>query len=343
MRCNRCMDSVHALQQWLNGSLPGQAWQWAGTWLALDERQLIFSLATPVFIAVALWEYRRIRHDPTRMDVAEAVRNFLLGAGYQLSELLLAGLIAIPVHLFAYEHRLLTFELTPWTGALLFVLTDLCFYVMHRASHRVRWLWCAHVTHHSSERMNFSTAMRQNATNVLNGHWLFYVPLAWLGFDPAWVGVAYASSLVYQFFIHTTLVGELHPWVEWVMNTPRHHRLHHASNDGYIDTNYGGVFIVFDRVFGSFAAERKGEAIRYGITRPVPTTSLWRSWLHEYLDMFRDMARPGRIGARLMHLWRPPEWTRLPADAPTTGATGMGLAPQSPADSGVASPKRSSA
>ncbi|HLT12755.1 MAG TPA: sterol desaturase family protein, partial [Marinobacter sp.] len=144
-----------------SGLLP--LWQVMRDWLALDERQLIFMVATPVFIGVALWEYRRIRHDPKLMDTGEAVRNFALGAGYQLTELLFAGIIAFPVYAWLYHHRLLDLELTWLTGLLTFVGVEICFYWMHRASHRVRWFWAAHVVHHSSERMNFSTAMRQNA------------------------------------------------------------------------------------------------------------------------------------------------------------------------------------
>lgn len=287
-------------------------------WLALDARQLIFVIATPVFLGVAFWEYLRIRNDPRLMETGEAVRNFMLGAGYQITELLFAGLLAFPVYAYAYQHRLLDIELNWATGALLWVLTDFCFYGFHRVSHRVRWFWCAHVTHHSSERMNFSTAMRQNATNIFNGGWLFYVPLAFVGFNPVWIGVCYALSLVYQFFIHTTLVGKLHPAIEYVFNTPNHHRVHHASNPGYIDTNYGGVFIIFDRMFGSFAAERADPPIVYGITRPVRTTSLIVAWTHEYVDMLRDMLRPGALAERLKHLWMPPEWKRKSSAARST-------------------------
>lgn len=285
-------------------------WAWAQTWLALDERQLIFMIATPVFLGIALWEYLRIKDDPRLMDARESVRNFMLGAGYQVTELLFAGIIAFPVYALAYHHRIATIELNPLTAVLLFVLVDFAFYWFHRASHRVRWFWCAHVTHHSSERMNFTTAMRQNATNIFNGGWLFYVPLAFIGFNPVWIGICFALSLVYQFFIHTTLVTKLHPAIEQVFNTPNHHRVHHASNDGYVDTNYGGVFIVWDRLFGTFAEERAGMPIRYGITRPVHSDSLWVNWTHEYVDTFRDMATPGTVFARLAHLWMPPEWVR---------------------------------
>ncbi len=278
--------------------------------LALDERQVIFMVATPFFLATAFWEYRRIRHDPRLMDLGEAIRNFILGAGYQLTELLFAGIVSFPVFYWAYQHRLCTVQLNVATGLLLFVLVDLCFYAMHRVSHRVRWFWCSHVTHHASERMNFSTAMRQNATNVFSGNWLFYVPLACLGFNPVWIGVCFAISLVYQFFIHSTLIPRLHPWIEALFNTANHHRVHHARNAGYMDTNFGGVLIIWDRLFGSFAAEQEKKPVIYGIHRPVYTRSLLLSWLHEYRDMWRDMRKPGSLPDRLRHLWMPPEWTR---------------------------------
>ncbi|MBJ7276773.1 sterol desaturase family protein [Marinobacter salarius] len=301
------MDMMRAVLE-ESGLLP--LWNTLAPWLALDERQLIFVVATPVFIAVTLWEYLRIRHDPTRMDVPEALRNFALGAGYQLTELLFAGLIAFPVYAFLYHHRLLDLELNWATGLLTFLGVDFCFYWMHRSSHRIRWFWAAHVVHHSSERMNFSTAMRQNATNIFNGMWLFYVPLALIGFNPVWIGVAYALSLVYQFFIHTTLVGKLPGWVETVFNTPSHHRVHHGRNPGYIDRNYGGTLIVWDRLFGTFVAEDEQAPPDYGITRPIRSRNLLVLWTHEYVDLFRAMARPGGLQARLKHLWKPPEWDR---------------------------------
>ncbi|MDV2078554.1 sterol desaturase family protein [Marinobacter xestospongiae] len=291
-----------------SGLLP--LWQTLAPWLALDERQLIFVVATPVFLLLTLWEYRRIRHDPRLMNLPEAIRNFALGAGYQLTELLFAGIVAFPVFALCYHYRLWDLPLT-WPVALLtFIGVDFCFYWMHRCSHRMRWFWAAHVVHHSSERMNFSTAMRQNATNIFNGNWAFYLPLALLGFNPVWIGVAYALSLVYQFFIHTTLVRQLPAAIEWLFNTPSHHRVHHGRNPGYIDRNYGGVLILWDRLFGTFTAEDPQRPPEYGITTPVPNQRLLTLWTHEYVDLFRAMARPGRWHQRLQHLWRPPEWQR---------------------------------
>lgn len=285
-------------------------WETLAPWLALDERQLIFVVATPVFIGLTVWEYFRIRHDPAKMNLPEAIRNFALGAGYQTTELLFAGLIAFPVYALVYHFRLLDLELNALTIALTFIGVDFCFYWMHRCSHRVRWFWAAHVVHHSSERMNFSTAMRQNATNIFNGNWTFYLPLALIGFNPLWIGVAFALSLVYQFFIHTTVVDKLPRPIEWVFNTPSHHRVHHGRNPGYIDRNYGGTLIIWDRLFDTFVAEDEQSPPEYGITTPVPSNNLLVLWTHEYRDMFRDMAQPGPMAQRLKHLWKPPEWQR---------------------------------
>lgn len=304
------MTLIDMMTNALNESGLMALWQTLAPWLALDERQLIFMVATPVFVAVAVWEYFRIRHNPDKMNLPEAIRNFALGAGYQTTELLFAGLIAFPVYALCYHFRLLDLELTWLTGLLTFAGVEFCFYWQHRAGHRVRWFWAAHVVHHSSERMNFSTAMRQNATNIFNGMWVFYLPLALIGFNPVWIGVAYALSLVYQFFIHTTLIDKLPRPIEWIFNTPSHHRVHHGRNPGYIDRNYGGVLIIWDRLFGTFVAEDEQAPPEYGITTPVPSNNLLVLWTHEYRDLFRAMAQPGPLTERLKHLWKPPEWRR---------------------------------
>lgn len=301
----------------LTSIAPG-LWQTLASHLALDARQLIFVIATPFFLGTAFWEYRRIKDDPRRMNRREAVQNFLLGAGYQLTELLFAGIISFPVYALAWHYRVATIEATPLNYLLCFVAVDFVYYGYHRASHRVRWMWAAHVVHHSSQRMNYSTAMRQNATNIFNGGWLFFVPLAFLGFNPVWIGISWALSLVYQFFIHTTLVGKLLAPIEFIFNTPSHHRVHHGKNAGYIDRNYAGVLILWDRLFGSFVDESETEGeIEYGITKPIPGDSLWVFWTHEYRDLFADMARSGTLLQRLKHLWMPPEYER-PATSTAT-------------------------
>jgi hypothetical protein len=115
---------------------------------------------------------------------------------------------------------------------------------------------------------------------------------------------------VYQFFVHTTLVGRLPAWIEYLFNTPSHHRVHHGRNPEYIDRNYGGTLIIWDRLFGTFVPESAGNPPEYGITRQIHSNNLIVLWTHEYVDMFRDMARPGSLLSRLQHLWNPPEWQR---------------------------------
>lgn len=300
-------------------------WQAVASHLALDARQLIFVIATPFFLGTAWWEYRRIRHDPRLMNVPEAIRNFMLGGGYQLTELLFAGIISFPVYALAWHYRVAELSPTPLNYLLTFIAVDLVYYWYHRASHRVRWMWAAHVVHHSSQRMNYSTAMRQNATNIFNGGWLFFVPLALVGFNPIWIGVSWALSLVYQFFIHTTLVPKLWAPIEAIFNTPSHHRVHHGKNSGYIDRNYGGVLIVWDRLFGTFVEEDTTHEIDYGITKPIPGNTLWVYWTHEYRELFADMARPGTLLQKLKHLWMPPEYER-PAAAPASRPASRGVA-----------------
>ena len=308
------MVAIEALAEvWTHGGLY-ELGRTIASWLALDARQLIFVIATPVFIGVTLWEYYRIRHDSRLMDPREAIQNFMLGAGYQLSELVFAGVIAFPVYALAYRHRLFDITWSWLVGIVLYVAVDFAYYFYHLASHRIRWFWCAHVTHHSSERLNFSTAMRQNATNIFNGGWLVYVPLALLGFNPVWIGMCFALNLVYQFFIHSTLVPKLHSAIEFIFNTPSHHRAHHGRNPRYIDRNYGGTLIVWDRLFGTFVEESKDELPEYGIVNQVHTRSLLVSWLHEYRDLLRDIARPGPFFQRIRHLWKAPEWTRSSTD-----------------------------
>ena len=303
------MTTMHNL---LNSA--ASIWQHVAPWLALDARQMIFVIASPFFLGTAAWEYRRIRHDPKLMNLHEAVQNFMLGAGYQLTELLFAGVISFPVFALAWHYRFATLPLNAGTVLLTFVAVDFVFYWYHRSSHRVRWFWAAHVVHHSSQRMNYSTAMRQNATNIFNGGWLWFVPLALVGFNPVWLGVAWALSLVYQFFIHTTLVQQLPAPIEFVFNTPSHHRVHHGSNPGCIDRNYGGVLILWDRLFGTFVAEEEKGEIQYGITKPIPGDTLWVYWTHEYRDLLHDMLQPGPLLQRLRHLWMPPEWERPPVN-----------------------------
>lgn len=187
----------------------------------------------------------------------------------------------------------------------LFIGVDFGYYWFHRASHRIRVLWAIHVSHHSSELMNFTTALRQPPLEHLVD-WLFFLPLAWLGYRPEAILIVYGFNLIYQFFIHTELVNRFPRWVEFVFNTPSHHRAHHGTNPQYIDMNYAGVFIIWDRLFGTFVEER--EPVKYGILHPVGSYNPFYVGFHLWKDIYRDLIDFKGVNAKLRALFSPPDW-----------------------------------
>lgn len=201
--------------------------------------------------------------------------------------------IALPMKLFwvwlyslVYAFRI--FELPPsawWSWVLLFFGDELCYYAFHRAHHRVRALWCTHVNHHSSQRFNFAVALRQPWTESFSAYW-FWLPLPLLGFHPLAVIAMQSVSLIYQFFVHTESVQRLGP-LEWILNTPSHHRVHHGSNPQYLDKNYGGMLIVWDRLFGSF--EPEAERVRYGLVHDIDTYNPLSIAFHEFAALAREL------------------------------------------------------
>lgn len=219
-----------------------------------------------------------------------------------------------------------------WAWALLLVLFDLLFYWDHRVHHRVRVGWASHVVHHSSEHFNLSTALRQPWTPMSST--LFFAPLPLLGFPPAAVATISAIDLLYQFWIHTERVNRLPRPIEFVMNTPSHHRVHHGSDDAYLDRNYGGVFIIFDRLFGTFTPE--GAAPTYGLTQNIATFNPLRVAFHEWHAVARDVREAGSWRDRLGYAFGPPGWRPAerpeapPADASPTGSDAARQARRSP-------------
>jgi sterol desaturase/sphingolipid hydroxylase (fatty acid hydroxylase superfamily) len=283
--------------------------QWLDAFTALGLEKVFLLLMGPVFALCMLLEARWLsRHEVGQPYTEEGTSaNIALGLGQALADgfawTVMAGLF-YGVH----EHRLMDIPVNFWTLLGLLLAQDLCHYGLHRAGHRVRWLWASHVTHHSSQTLNLSTALRHSPTHLLSGAWLFWLPLAWLGFQPGHVILCVGVSLAFQFFVHTQAIGRLPDLVEAVFNTPSHHRVHHARNPQYVDRNYGGIFIIWDRMFGTFVPEV--EPCDYGIVRQVYTRSTLVMVSHEWVDLIRDICRAGPVEARLKHLWAPPEWQR---------------------------------
>lgn len=265
-------------------------------------------LMAPIFIAcmcLEAWWLRRI-HRQT-YTIRETLVNVVLALSHATADGI-AWALVLGLFYVLYDHRLFDIPMNAATVIGLLVVQDLLYYGFHRGSHRIRWMWASHVTHHSSERMNLSTALRQSATYPISGMWVFWLPLAWLGFKPEHVVLAVAVSLGFQFFVHTEAIGKLPAWVEVVFNTPSHHRVHHARNPQYIDRNYAGVLIVWDKLFGTFVPEQA--PCDYGITRQIHTSNPLVMVFHEWRDMWRDVFKPGPLRLRLKHLWAPPEWER---------------------------------
>lgn len=184
------------------------------------------------------------------------------------------------------------------------VLWDFLYYWEHRWMHRVRLLWAHHVTHHSSERYNLSTALRQPWSTILT-HWMF-VPMPLAGFTPAMTRRAGELNLLYQYWIHTEVVDRLPGTFEKWLNTASHHRVHHGANPQYIDKNYGGILIVWDKMFGTFEPELR--KVKYGLTKNIKSFNPITVGYHEFADIVRDVRAAGSPGERVGYVLRGPGW-----------------------------------
>ncbi len=207
-----------------------------------------------------------------------------------------------------YRHRLWTLPMDHWTGwAACFLGQEFCYYWYHRSAHRVRWFWCTHAVHHSPNELNLSAAYRFGWTGKLTGTLAFFFLAPFLGLPPKIVLLLVTLNLLYQFWIHATWIPRLGP-LEWIFNTPSAHRVHHAANLVYLDSNYGGVLIVFDRLFGTYIAERKEEPCRYGLLEPLVGNNLLAIEFGQWGALGRDLRTARSLGEVVGYLGRPPGW-----------------------------------
>ncbi len=268
--------------------------------------------AIPLFVALVLaemlWAWKRAPH---AYEPRDTLTSLAFGLGSTISGALFGGFIFV-VFMWAYQFRI--FDFGPqwwrvwWAWPLCFVLDDLKYYWVHRFGHRMRWFWASHVNHHSSQHYNLSTALRQTWTGFLTLGFVFALPLVLLGFHPVMIAICGGFNLIYQFWIHTEAIGRMPRWFEAVMNTPSHHRVHHATNPRYLDRNYAGVFIVWDKLFGSFEPENDEERIRYGIVKQLGSFNLLWAVFHEWVGIARDIwGAPWRH--KLSYLLREPGWS----------------------------------
>lgn len=270
----------------------------------------VVRLATPLFIGLVLLEMAAWRSDrgrSVRFETRDTAASLAMGLGNVVTGAVVSiGVVAA----FELVHRYALFDLgyAWWVFVLCFFAEDLAYYGFHRASHRCRWFWASHVVHHSSQHYNLTTALRQTWTGQATLQFVFWLPLLLLGFEPAMVVLLKGISLVYQFWIHTEVIGRLGP-LEWVLNTPSHHRVHHATNPRYLDANYAGVLIVWDRWFGSFVPECAADPPRYGIVKNLGTWNPIRIAFHEWVGIVRDLVDARGVRERFRFAFGVPGWS----------------------------------
>jgi sterol desaturase/sphingolipid hydroxylase (fatty acid hydroxylase superfamily) len=271
----------------------------------------VTQLAVPFFIAAIVIELGWIvwRGRGGRYETRDALTSLILGAGSVASGILL-GFIAWGFFMGLWALTPLDLGTSVLVIAICFVLDDLRYYWVHRFGHRIRWVWAAHVNHHSSQHYNLTTALRQTWTGTFTLMMIVRAPLVLLGFHPAIVLFVGGLNLVYQFWIHTEAINKLPRWFEAVMNTPSHHRVHHGRNARYLDANYAGVFIIWDKMFGTFVPELENEKPDYGLVNNLGTFNPLRVAFHEWIGLFRDVLQPGlTLRQRLGYAFAPPGYS----------------------------------
>lgn len=267
-------------------------------------------IAIPLFLITMVVEfyffkkhtqgYKGYEAKDTAASLSMGIGNVIIGA------LTKSSIVAL--NFWIYENYALFAEFLSssvwWTWILLFFADDFCYYWFHRFGHRARFGWAAHVNHHSSQHYNLSTALRQSWTTFFY-HWAFYLPLPLLGFHPLAILTMQAISLLYQYWIHTEAITRLGVF-EKFMNTPSHHRVHHGSNEQYLDKNYGGFLIIYDKLFGSFAEEK--EPVKYGLTTDIKTFNPVKIAAHEWLNLLTEMRHSKSLWQAIKRPWMPPGW-----------------------------------
>ena len=274
----------------------------------LSTEKFLLFIVLPIVLACSLIEgmvlSRRSGYDwkAAGVSLLDLVLRNLVGVFLPLS-------IITPLVNLAWEHRLYTVALDTWQAVLvLFMGQEFCYYWYHRAAHRVRWFWSNHAVHHSSNDLTLASAYRIGIMGRLTGTAVFFTPLIWLGFSPKVVALTLAANLLYQFWIHVTWIPKL-GWLEYVFNTPSAHRVHHAANMQYLDGNYGGVLIVFDRLFGTYIAERDDVPCRYGWVKPMTSYNPLRIEFTQWQGLWRDLRSARSLSDVLGYLLMPPGWS----------------------------------
>lgn len=269
--------------------------------------------AVPVFILtlIAEWALARRRLPGRHVNLKDSLASLAMGSGNLATDLAF-GFLSLSLLMTAWPYRF--FDLGASLPVILAALIaqDFVYYWKHRAAHRIRWFWAAHVVHHSSASYNLTTALRQPWISHFTGFAILSIPLVLLGFHPLLIGFVASINLLYQYWIHTELIGAMPSWFERIFNTPSHHRVHHSVHPQYLDANYAGIFIIWDKIFGSFVPENPDLPMEYGVVSPINTYNPIKIAFAEWAAIFKDMLNPrssANLWARFKYAAAPPGYS----------------------------------
>lgn len=275
------------------------------TLLPIEQFLLYYAAPTVVFLSLMEAVVLSLRSQYDWRAFGVSMFDYVLRI--VVTVLLPAGIVA-PLVPWIEQHQLATLTVDGWgSGLLLFFLLEFFYYWLHRAGHEVRWFWGNHAIHHTPNQLNLSASLRIGIFGKVIGVVVFMLPLVWIGFDLRTVLAALTLNLLYQFWLHATWIPKL-GWLEYVFNTPSNHRVHHAANVEYLDANYGGVLVIFDRLFGTYIAERDDLPCRYGLVHPMTSYNPLYVEFAQWISLARDLARARSLRVFFGYLAMPPGW-----------------------------------
>ena len=275
------------------------------------KEQLLIFISTPLYIIVIGLEILISHlHIKRFYSLKETLMNVYLCIANGVIDLLFRGIYVFIILGWFYKYRLIDLSHNPWVYfPLLFLLEDLAFYVEHRVDHYCRFFWAVHVTHHSSEEFNLTTGFRSSVLQPLY-RFIYFIPLALLGFKPLDIVFMYSLTQIYGILVHTRYINKMPKWFEAVFVSPSHHRVHHGSNVRYLDKNMGMILIIWDRLFGTFQEELDEDPVKYGLVKPVeqpyhPGNIIF----HEWGSITKDLKKDTSFLNKLKYLFKPPGWS----------------------------------
>ncbi len=247
------------------------------------------------FIFIELLLYPRVtgKRYPFKLSALSLFMGFMFIVSRALT-----GIVLGVIYLTVWEYRLWTVPLNIYSWIGIFLGVDFLYYWFHRLSHRSEWFWASHVAHHTPEQMTLPVSYQLSWTELLAGIWPAFVVLAFFGFHPGALVFAYSTNLLYQFFLHTVLIRRI-PYFEFFFNSPSHHRVHHSRRFRHLDMNYGGIFIIYDRIFGTFVSESDDYPVDYGLVHPHGSLNPIKIALNQWYVLFSNMYRAKGLRAKL--------------------------------------------